>query len=218
MRRPPRPKGLPRKISDLWWAALKYPASDLAYPKRSMFWVWRRWRDSFGRHVRHKVLGQVSMFDDVNVDLIPKWAKAVAGYVGGNWPTFSKLPKLFPNAKLVSIAVASNEDAEALDIERGDAVIEDAPAWFKRQVARGVKRPIFYIQLSEAQALINYLSHSGIRRSEYRLITAHYSYKRHLCSPKCGLGFRGSADATQWTDKALGRSLDETLCSKHFFA
>ena len=177
----------------------------------------KRFQQAIGRHVRHHILKQITMFDDVNVALIPKWAKAVAGYVGGNWPTFVKLHGLFPHAKLLSIAIAADEDADALDIEKGDATIDQAAVWYARQKKRGVKRPALYIQLSEAQALVNTLAHAGIKRSSYRLITAHYSYRRHFCSAKCGLGFTGRADATQWTDKALGRSLDETICDRHFF-
>jgi hypothetical protein len=90
----------------------------------------------------------IAMFDDVNIDLIPKSAPAVAGYVGGRWPTFKTLAKAFPHAKLLSIAVTAAEDAMCLDVERGDATPAQAPAWVKRQHARGVRLPIVYTSAS----------------------------------------------------------------------
>jgi hypothetical protein len=52
---------------------------------------------------------------------IPKTAEAVAGYVGGHWPTYNQLVKDFPHAHKLSIAVFASEDADCLDIEKGDA-------------------------------------------------------------------------------------------------
>lgn len=159
----------------------------------------------------------LAMFDSVDLSQIPKDAKAVAGYVGGRWPTFSKLAAEFPNAKRVSIAVTAEEDADALDIERGDALISQAPAWVRRQSAHGAKRPIVYCSLSDAATVLKVLKASGIGRSQVRLWTAHYTFKPHVCNRNCGLGFFASADATQFTDRALAKNLDESLLSDTFF-
>ena len=157
-----------------------------------------------------------TMYDDVNLSLIPKSAHAVAGYVGGRWPTYGELAKLFPHALRLSIAVNAEENAEVLDIERGDALPSQAPAWVRRQIARGVKRPVVYCAVSDAANVLKVLDSSGIKRSEIRLWTAHYTKRPHRCSSACGFGLRTVADATQYTDVALGRSLDASLCATSF--
>ena len=161
----------------------------------------------------------VEMYDDVTISLIPVDAVAVAGYVDGHWPTYAQLVKKFPHAQhKVSIAVFARDDADVLDVEPGDARISESPAWVRRQHSRGVKRPIIYTSLAYAPTLIATLKSAGFEYGvDYLLWTAHYNYKPHLCSPKCGLGMKVIAHATQWTDKAGGKSLDESLCSAEFF-
>jgi hypothetical protein len=160
----------------------------------------------------------VQMFDSTTVGEIPENAPAVAGYVGGFWPTYLRLVQMFPRAYHLSIAVNSGEDGECLDIERGDATPGDAPVWVRRQLARGVRRPVLYASVSSMGEVVAALESDGIQRSEVRLWTAHYSGYSHLCGAEnCGYGLRASADATQWTDRALGRNLDESLCSDSFF-
>lgn len=159
----------------------------------------------------------VTMYDDISVSAIPANAEAVAGYVGGKWPTYPELVKRFPKAHKLSIAVTSTEDAECLDVEPGDASNIQAPAWVKRQQARGVKKPVVYTSVSNAPALIATLAKAGVKRTDIRLWTAHYTGRPHLCSSACGFGFKFTADATQYDDHAFGRSLDVSLCSDAFF-
>ena len=160
---------------------------------------------------------EVTMFDSVNLSQIPANAKAVAGYVGGRWPTFDALVAQWPYAKHLSIAVNATEDAECLDVERGDANALQAPAWVKRQWHRGVARPVVYCSVSDAKGVLDTLARAGITRSMLRLWTAHYTFRPHRCTSACGFGFTGQADATQYTDRALGRNLDASLCSPDFF-
>ena len=163
---------------------------------------------------------KIEMYDDVNVSLIPLSAEAVAGYVDGKWPTFEELKKKFPHAAhIVSIAVFSSDNAEVLDIEPGDATIAQAASWIKRQHERGEKLPAVYTSVSQAELLVQALDHAGFKFGvDYVLWTAHYTGKPHLCSEKCGFGFTHVAHATQWTDKAHGVSLDESLVSAAFFS
>lgn len=157
------------------------------------------------------------MFDSITVATIPPGPHAVAGYVGGKWPTYNELVKTFPNARHLSIAVNASEDAECLDIENGDATPVQAPAWVKRQQARGVLRPVLYASISSMAAVHASLSADKIVRANVRLWTAHYTQVPHVCAPTCGFQFQTTADATQWTDRALGRNLDESLCVDTFF-
>ena len=151
----------------------------------------------------------VTMYDSIEVSAIPANAEAVAGYVGGKWPTYHSLLVKFPDAKHLSIAVNAEEDAVCLDIEAGDANPSQAPAWVRKQHSRGVKRPVLYASLSAMPEVKQALVADHIKRSEFRLWAAHYTYKPHI---------EPGYDATQWTDKALGRNLDCSLCSPSFFS
>jgi len=160
----------------------------------------------------------IQMFDTTTPGEVPtSGVEAVAGYVGGHWPTYARLVRDHPQAHHLSIAVNAHEDAECLDVEAGDATPDQAPAWVKRQQARGVRRPVLYASVSAMQTVLGALARAGIDRSQVRLWTAHYTKRAHLCSPACGFGFKSTADATQWTDRALDRNLDESLCTDAFF-
>lgn len=160
------------------------------------------------------------MFDDVTVDLIPEKAEAVAGYVNGAFTTFPELKTRFPHAHRLSIAVSADEPrARCLDIEAGDATIDEAPGWFfDHQRIRPHEVPVFYISVSQADELVAHLKAHGIRRREYDLFTAHYTFEPHLCGPKSCGECRAHADSTQYTNIALGRSLDASKLSPDFFA
>ena len=159
----------------------------------------------------------ITMYDDINLSLIPANAQAVAGYVNGRWPTYPEVIRMWPKAKHLSIAVSSSADADCLDVEPGDATNIVAPGWVHRQIKRGVYRPCLYTSVSNAAPLLKALAQAGIMRGQVRLWTAHYTNKEHLCGPGCGFGLKTNADATQWTSRALGRSLDQSLCAGGFF-
>lgn len=150
----------------------------------------------------------LTMWDAIEISQIPANPQAVAGYVGGQWPTWSSLVKAFPRASVLSIAVNSSEDADCLDIENGDAVPSDAPAWYARQKARGVARPCFYANTSTMPAVLAALNGGHVARSKYRVWTAHFTHAAHI---------EPGSDATQWTDAALGRNLDCSECVNGFF-
>jgi hypothetical protein len=158
------------------------------------------------------------MYDSVDLNTVPANAPAVAGYVGGRWPTYKDVPARFPHAKHLSIAIAAVVDAECLDVEPGDATPAQAAGWVKRQHARGIRRPVVYTSVSGAQSLVNELGAAGLPRTSYRLWTAHYTHVPHICDARCGFGLRSAADATQFTDNALGRNLDESRVSPGFWS
>lgn len=180
----------------------------------------RKWR-AMHRHADVK-----TMFDDVVLDLVPADAEAVAGYTGGAWPTFGELDEHFPKARRLSIAISASEDADCLDVEPGDASPADAPGWVRRQLERRHHDPSFYNQdkptvygsASQGDEIRAVLDGAGIARSAYFLWTAHYTFEPHLCGPDtCGEVRSTEADATQWTDLALGRSLDQSVLTPQFF-
>jgi hypothetical protein len=148
------------------------------------------------------------MYDSTTPDAIPRSAPAVAGYVGGYWPNYPEDVKRWPHAHHLSIAVNAGEDAMCLDVEKGDATPQDAPGWYHRQRARGVAKPYLYASLSPWGELRQIMEQAGIARSSYFAWAADYTHAPHI--PE---GF----DACQWTDKALDRNLDESLCGDEFF-
>ena len=176
-------------------------------------WLIRRFR----RVTIAEVPSEFTMYDSVNLDAIPVKAQAVAGYVNGRWPTYGQLRERWPQAKRLSITVTADALAECLDIEKGDATPDQASVWVRRQHGRGVKRPVVYTSVSQAPTVLNALKQAGIGRLHVRLWTAHYTGKPHRCTSACGYPFPGRADATQYTDRAFGRTLDASLCAPDFF-
>lgn len=160
------------------------------------------------------------MFDSVDIDQIPDHAQAVAGYVGGHFPTYQHLRGKFPHAHVLSIAVNSTQDAHCLDVEPGDATVPVAAEWVKRQMKRGVHKPVLYASVSTMQHLIWALNAHGIHRHMVRLWAAHFTNHPHICHPStCGFLHDGTTvDGTQWTDVAHGRNLDESLLHEWFFS
>ena len=154
----------------------------------------------------------IVMFDTVTVQDIPSFANtsrdAVAGYVDGWYTNIRQVEAHDPHAHHLSIAVRATDIADCLDIENGDATPAEAPGWWHLATMHGVWRPCLYASIGIIPDVVAALTHSGIHRSSYRLWAAHYTDHPHV-EPGC--------DATQWTDKALGRNLDESLCLDTFF-
>lgn len=157
------------------------------------------------------------MGDSTDPTALPPGLDAYAGYVGGRWPDFEAIATREGSAHLLSIAIAADEDADCLDIERGDATVDQAPQWAHRQRLRGMWRPALYISVSSAQALVDLMTAGNATRRSFRLFTAHYDPQRgaHICGPGCYPGFRDQADGTQWVDHG---GWDESLLADDFFA
>lgn len=148
------------------------------------------------------------MYDSVDVATIPRNAQAVAGYVDGKYRTFSEVLKhFFPHAHCISISVFGNY-AQCLDIEPGNVAPSAAGPWARDMLERGVWKPILYASLSEMEAVLASLHAHRIRRDQVRLWVAHYTYHPHIPA-----GY----DACQWTDRADGRNLDQSLVAPSFW-
>jgi hypothetical protein len=159
----------------------------------------------------------IEMFDSVS-DTIPSHVVAKAGYVAGNFPTWDE--KWFQDiiAKYaLSIAIHLGEDADALDIETGDAADADAPQFVRDRKAVG-RKSVLYRQASSVMGLIHILDAAGWKFGEdYYILSAHYTGIPHICNPACGFGIDRQMHGTQWTDHALGRNLDESLVKVEIF-
>jgi Putative peptidoglycan binding domain len=163
-------------------------------------------------------MSTVLMFDDVDVNLLPDGYSAYAGYVDGIYANLSQLRSRFPAAHILTIAVKSADVADCLDVEPGDANNAQAPAWFKMAMAHGVTKPCLYTQASNVDSLVAVMTQAGIGRNSYRLWTAHYGVGSHLCGPSTCKECNASADATQFTNTAQGKILDESVCLDTFFS
>ena len=149
----------------------------------------------------------VTMFDSVDLNQIPRNAQAVAGYADGWWPTFHLLAKTWPHARLLSIATNPAHLAHALDIEHGDALPGDAPDWYRLGPREFL--PVFYASLSTMPEVRATLTKAGIVRPAYKLLVADWTGVPHIPA-----GY----DGCQWTDRALGRNLDQSLLLPNFFS
>lgn len=220
----PRPAGAPHRIPKWAWRALKVPGK-VSRVKPAWFWAWRKWRLE-----KRKPTPAVPivMYDDVNVALIPKDAPAVAGYIGGAWPTYPKVVAGWPHAKHLSIAVSAIHDADCLDVEPGDASPAQAADWVKRQLRRrrqgafsNTTRPVVYTSAAFGQKLVDLLEKAGLKyEQDFMWWSAHYDPRKgkHICDSSCGFGIKVKAHATQWTDRSHARSLDESVVRPGFFA
>lgn len=164
------------------------------------------------------------MFDTVTDSAIPSFANTsrdgIAGYLDGRFENEARLIKEFPNAHHLGIDVhAQDNNGPCLDVEPGDATNAEAPGWVKRAFARGVHRPILYTSLSNIMALVRVVEFNGIKRQDVKWWCAHYTKVPHLCSAahSQNFGLNFTVDGTQWTDRALGRNLDESLVVDDFF-
>lgn len=161
------------------------------------------------------------MYDTALNDQLPPGAAAYAGYVDGsigNQPNYAYIVSAFPGAQHLSVALFATDNADALDVEPGAASPPDIPSWYSRQRARGIQRPCVYASASTMNTdILTVLSGAGISRSTVRLWTAHYGTGEHICGPgSCG-ALSEDADGTQWTPKALGLVLDQSLLLENFF-
>jgi len=158
----------------------------------------------------------VTLYDSIDVAALPAGGRAYAGYVGGRWPTFRPVKLRFPDAKVVSIAVNVEEDADILDVERGDATPVQVAGWVRRQSMRGAYAPGFYTSISQAGWILKDLLSHGIPRHRVRVWTAHWTGVPHLCDTRCAADFQTRAGATQYVSCPGGRSFDVSLCRPQF--
>lgn len=157
---------------------------------------------------------RVFMYDDTNLALIPSDAEYVASYVDGRFANAFPARAQFPKAKHITITVLGGT-ADAGDIETGDMTPTTGALWALRMIRAG-RKPRCYANRSTMPAVIAALIRLGIKRNQVLLWTADYTGKPHLPVFRWGNKLTTS-DACQFTDKALGRSLDESVCLLRFF-
>ena len=161
------------------------------------------------------------MYDTAFNGQFPPGAAAYAAYVDGgigNQPNYDWVVSAFPHARHLSIALFPDRDADALDVETGAAQAPDIPAWYARQRARGITRPVIYASAYTMQAsVVPVVRALPGARSSVRLWSAHYGNGEHVCGPSSCRQVPVDMDGTQWTPVAMGRVLDQSLLADDFF-
>lgn len=163
----------------------------------------------------------ITMFDTAYSNQFPSGASAYAAYVNGgvgDQPNYAYIVSAYPQARHLSITLFAANDADALDVEPGAAEPSDIPGWHARQVSRGMTRPVIYANAyTMAAEVLPVLAAAGIARAKTRLWTAHYGLGEHICGPSSCGALSIDADGTQWSNNALGRTLDQSLLLDDFF-
>jgi hypothetical protein len=160
-------------------------------------------------------MSDIAMDDGIDVSGLPADVDAYVTYTDGSWPTTTAVLKRFPHCEHIDLTTGLGEGT-GIDVESGNAGWNDhfsaVPGWVQSKIKQGIWRPVIYIESSAAAELIDVLSVHGIARDKYRLFTAHWTERAHICAPTvCG---NPAADATQWGDHP---TFDESLCMPWFF-
>lgn len=156
------------------------------------------------------------LYDSITLDAIPADALAVAGYVDGKWPTFGEVVRRWPRACHISIATNAAHVADILDVEAGDARIDQVVAWLELAHSGGVERPGLYASVSRMQKILDVAHAGGWRRPRVKVWTAHWTGIAHVCSPACGYGLTTHAGATQWHGAGQGHNFDTSEATPTF--
>lgn len=157
------------------------------------------------------------MYDAIDPASLPAGGDAVAGYLGGSWPTYAdgSLAKVAAGRRMVSIATEAQYDADILDIERFDATDWQAVGWVKRHSYTPV--PGLYRSVSKVGPLVQLLEHYNVHRSRYLIWSAHWTGHPHICTSEvCAPSspVPWTADGTQWNSLP---GYDESLLAAGFF-
>jgi hypothetical protein len=149
------------------------------------------------------------MYDSVDLNQIPKQPHAIACYRNGDTANEHQARLRFPHARILPISVTGAVPCECYDIERGDYTPDHVPELLRLALHEGITRPCFYASLSVMPEIHQQLKSTGIPRTRIRLWVAYYNGNADLPA---------EYDAHQFTNRALGRNLDESICSDTFFA
>jgi hypothetical protein len=114
------------------------------------------------------------MTDSTTASDNPKDDVIVAGYVNGLYANVDQLRRRYPHARIVTITVNSQADADVIDCEDGDANPSSSAVWAKRQVARG-KHPTIYCSLAVVPHVLAACKEQGLKwHRDFEIWQAHY--------------------------------------------
>jgi hypothetical protein len=148
------------------------------------------------------------MYDAVTIENLPADATLLAAYVDGRNTTghFERVRAAHPHTKIVRITVTGGTlDAEVGDIEAGDMHPQSGAAWAARKIAAG-HHATLYCSESVWPSVKAEVQKAGIAgRVSYWIA----NYNKDPTIPT-------GAIAKQFTDRALGKSLDQSSVAAHW--
>ena len=158
-----------------------------------------------------KALTLILQQDSVSIDYVDPvdaWAEYLAGDFGDLYAT--ALAR-YPNARRKAICINADEDGDILDVESGDAGVEDYVGWHRRQVARGVKLPGPYAAVDNMETIISLAAEAGIGLNEMAIWTANPDNVPELTGVPAG------TRAKQFNWNYQDRNLDASVCLPSFW-
>lgn len=153
------------------------------------------------------------MYDSDEPGDMPDGGDVYWGYITGRLAeTYAATKRAHPGITgSIMNVYTSGVRADAYDMETGALSLSQLITAL-RQHGDGA---VVYVSVSRAQTTVDALAAAGIPRSTYFLWTAHYSIA-HVCSPSCGFGLRGVADATQYGRGTSTRHYDTSVAADSF--
>lgn len=139
----------------------------------------------------------LTMADSIVAAGLPPGMDAYAGYVDTltpAWRDYAQIVEATPAAKHMSITtrIAFDPVANCLDVENGDATVNQAVPFIKSEP--GAWRVLYTFQ-ANGTTLMGEVR--GIPRTSFKLLSAHWGIGEHICGPgTCGVPWQ--ADGTQW--------------------
>lgn len=141
---------------------------------------------------------------------------ALAGYVGGSWPTYAALKAAHPHNHVLSIAVNAGERARCLDVENGDATPYQVPEWLGTGYDPSEGPAVLYASASVVAQIISLAANAGYDRHSYLVWSAHYfNHPGRVCGP--GVCEYPQANGTQEDDRWGGRNVDSSILYDGWF-
>lgn len=151
----------------------------------------------------------LTMYDAITkyVALMPTGGDIYAGYDDGSYNDVQAIIDRFPNKPVLSIDVTGANQAQALDVENGDATVADIDPWLAQYGLAGpvFDRPVVYMSVDLARA-----SFPSAHPNGCLLWSAHYTQTAHICGPSSCGALPYDADMTQW---GSFQDFDESLVS-----
>lgn len=151
----------------------------------------------------------LTMYDAITkyVALMPTGGDIYAGYDDGSYNDVQAIIDRFPDKPVLSIDVTGANQAQALDVENGDATVADIDPWLAQYGLAGpvFDRPVVYMSVDLARA-----SFPSAHPTGCLLWSAHYTQTAHICGPSSCGSLPYDADMTQW---GSFQEFDESLVS-----
>jgi hypothetical protein len=148
------------------------------------------------------------MYDAVDIDNLPLDVALTLGYVDGRDTAghYDRVRRARPQARVIAVTVTgATLDAVMGDVETGDMTPVSGAGWARRMLAAG-RHPTLYMNASTWPAVRAEVQKAGVAgRVSY--FVADYDGVAEI--PPGAIG-------KQFTDRALGKTLDESVVAAHW--